>query len=285
MLHAIARPLLALCILSCALQAAAAAPDPARIEELMRKSGLWTQLGAMQAQVREGAAAGRANGEAKGAKRLDDAEFAKLLTLAGDAFAPDRLRSATARRLGQELGDEDVTQLLAFATSDLGQRFTRAEEAVADIDQAKLESGAKAALASASDKRKSLLRRIVTSLRADELAADMTTNMTNAIVFGVAASLPDGDGEAAIARAKKQAEAQRPQLVAYFRELTYLQAAYTYREMSDGDLERYLAFNETPVARHFNEATARALDYAIVQCALQLGRSIANEFGNKRRSA
>lgn len=285
MIHAIARPFLALCILAGALAVQAAVPDPARIEQLMRKSGLWEQLGAMQAQVREGIAAGRSGDAGKDEKRLDDADFAKLLTLASNAFSPERLRTATSTRLAQELSDEDVSELLVFVESDLGQRFTRAEEAVASLDPGKLESGAKAALASASGKRKALLRRMIVVLRADEIAADMVGNMATAIMFGISASLPEADAETAMERSRRQSAAQRPQVVAYFKEFTYRQAAYAYREIGDADLEKYVAFNETPVARHFNEATSRALDYAVVQCSLQLGRAIANEFGNKRRSA
>jgi hypothetical protein len=285
MLSKIARPWLALCILACAWGAFAAPPDAARIEEVMRKSGLWEQLGAMRDHVREGAASARGTVQPRGAKPLDDADFDKLLTLAAAAFSPERMRAWTSARLAKELTDEDVDAVLEFATSDLGKRFTRAEETVAAVDQKRMEDGAKAALAKASDARKALLRRLVAVLRAEEIAADLTINMSNAIVYGVAASAPGADAEGAIANAKKQAAARRPQLLAFFREFTYLQAAYAYRDIGDEDLTRYIAFNETPVAQRFNDATAKAVDYAVVQCSLQLGRSIASELGNKGRSA
>src|SRR6185369_17814019 len=87
---------------------------PRRMDQLMRKSGLWTQLGQMQEQVRNGALEGRAKEEARGAPPLEEEDFKKLTGAVERAFAPERLREVVAQELAEALPVEDEGAVLRW---------------------------------------------------------------------------------------------------------------------------------------------------------------------------
>ncbi|HET9650649.1 MAG TPA: DUF2059 domain-containing protein [Usitatibacter sp.] len=263
--------------------ALAAPPDPARIDELMHKSGLWTQVGAMQEQVRAGSSAARRQERSVGPQAMTEAEFEKLAAVTEAAFAPERARKATAAFLARELSAEEVDAMLAWLSSPLGERCIRAEEAVAGADPAALQRDARAVVEALSPQRRALLERFVAAVHSDEMAVNMMGNMANAVVYGAAAMTPGDDADEAIRLVKKKAEANRPRLIAFFREFMFAQAAWTYRELADEDLERYVTFNESPVGRRLNDAAGRAIDHVVVQAALEIGRSIGADAGRKAR--
>jgi arsenate reductase-like glutaredoxin family protein len=271
------------CILVASACAHAAEPDRARIDALMHKSGLWAQVGAMQAQVKQGAAEARAQDKALGPRAMSESDFERLAAITETAFAPERVRHATASYLAHELSAEEVDELLAWFTSAIGERVTRAEEDAAAADRLKAEDEGKALVAALTDARAQLLKRLIVAVRADEMAADLMANMANAMLYGIAAMTPGLEPEEAIRRLKKQADAERPERVEFFRGYMLAQAAYTYRGIGDADLERYVAFNETPVGRKYNEASGRAIDHAVVQAALEIGRKVAAEMDRKAR--
>ena len=71
-----------------------------RLDELMRKSGLWVQVGQIHAQVKAGTEASR---KEPGAAPLSNEDFKLLLAAIDFAFAPDRLRAGMSERIGKLL--------------------------------------------------------------------------------------------------------------------------------------------------------------------------------------
>jgi hypothetical protein len=50
--------------------------------------------------------------------------------------------------------------------------------------------------------------------------------------------------------------------------------AFIYRSVSDADVDRYIAFSETPAGRRYTAASLRALDKILTRASLDLGTQL-----------
>jgi hypothetical protein len=57
--------------------------------------------------------------------------------------------------------------------------------------------------------------------------------------------------------------------------------AYTYRNVSDADLQAYLEFNRTPLGTRYNDAMTRALTGAVTRASLGMGPMIVRAMQRK----
>ncbi|HXZ49993.1 MAG TPA: hypothetical protein VEG27_13300 [Usitatibacter sp.] len=273
--------------LACASLTAAAADPSAhgrRIEELMHKSGLWVQVGQFQAQVKEGVADYRRQAQAgSGRAALTDEEFARVVAAIGFAFAPDRLRTSVAREMAAALSVEDEDAALAWLSSDLGQRITRLEEESGASGAARrFEEESPAVLAKLSPERLDKCRRLAESARAGEAAARIVIDMSAAILYGAAVTgkLP---GAELLDSLRREFEARRPQLEREYADQAIRAYAYNYRALSDEDLERYVAFAESPAGRRYHGASQAALDAALTRASLEMGERLGRSATAEKR--
>jgi len=262
------RALAAALLVAAALTAAAA---DRRTEELMRKSGLWIQLGQVQSQMVGGAQ--QAQDMGSGAERLDDADFAKLKASMNLAFAPEKLQKAMSREMESLLSAEDEAEVLKWLSSDLGKRITKIEEESGELEKSMaIERAAPAHFATVPKERVEKYRRMVKAIRMGEVTASMVINMTTAIGFGMAMGNPSADAAAVANAMRARMEPQREQMAAEFDARSLQTFAYIYREIGDADLDRYVAFAESPVGKRYHDASTRGMDKVIARASLDVGR-------------
>lgn len=268
--NAFRNTLFTLLLATTALQAA----EPRRIEELMHKSGLWTQLGQSQEQIRSGAQQAQAQAKAgKGGKVFDDDDFARLIAAMNSAYAPDKLRSAMAKELEAQLTAQDEDVVLQWLSSELGRRLTRIEEESGEPAKSALaERDAPAHFATVPQARIARFARMVTAIRMGEATASMVINMTTAIGFGMAMATPTEDPAALAQSIRNRMEPQRDRMVESFNTRAIQSFAYVYREVSDADVESYVVFSESPVGRRYHEASVKAMDNVLARAGIQMGR-------------
>jgi len=249
-----------------------------RIDELMRKSGIWQHLGQVQAAARLGAEEARE--QAKANPRPNDltpAQHARMVAAMDKAFAPERLRAAMRTALLKELSPADEGEVLEWLSTDLGTRITRLEEQRDTAEQqSKMEREAPKVLESLPKERLAKYERLAESIQAGESSANTIINVTTAIAYGIAIASPHGD-VAMVKSIREQMEAQRPQMVAALAQRSIAIFAYTYQPLTDEELEKYVAFAESPAGKRYHDATTRALDRVLAQASLDMGR----DFGAK----
>jgi hypothetical protein len=266
------RFLLAIALLP-ALAAAGPATD-ARIDELLHMSGLWNQLAQIEAQVKAGAAQSQAEAKGGGPGALTDAQYKRLQAAIGVAFAADRLRSAARKEFTDALGAGEVDDVLGWLSTDLGKRATRLEEESGEMEAAKrMEREAPALLAALPASRVERFEKFVRLTRAGESMASSLINVMTAVVYGMALATPPSDTSLADT-VRERLESQRPQLVAKYTKEAVLQFAYTYRTFSDEEIDRYIAFAETPSGRKYHDASFKLLDEVFARGSLEMGREI-----------
>ncbi|HWH40406.1 MAG TPA: hypothetical protein VNU21_11245 [Usitatibacter sp.] len=265
--------------------AAAAEPDAGRVEELLRKSGIWAHAGMLQAQVKAGAEQARRQGASEGRRpRLSDAEFERLIAAMSTAFAPERVRTGIAHQMAHALSADDVDEVLAWLSGDLGVRVAALEERCDRIEHIQLMREGRELLDAMPASRLALVNRLLELLHAEDAAFDTASNMMNAVVYGFTAMTPEADLDGAVEAMRRSTEAQRPLLVAYFHELLRARLAVAYKDLSEDELARYVAFNETTAARHYNAASLKVVGDVVVQASLDLGRQLGRELARKPRT-
>lgn len=278
-----ARATLWLAVLFCWCALAVAAPER-RVDDLMRESGLWAQVGQFEGLMKLGVRNAAAQGQ-PGADKLDATQLAHLERAIEAAFAPDVVRRSVAADLARLVSVEDEAELLSWLRSDLGRRITQLEEQGTEpavVERAMHESPA--LIAAASAPRRLLYDRLAKATKAGKSGADMALHITSGVAYGIVAASQFPDARI-LEKIEKGFEAQRAAVEATMLRQTLGQYAYIYQQVSDADLERYVEVVESPAGVRFTDATIAAMDRAVKRGAIEVGERLAAEMADtpKRR--
>lgn len=248
---------------------AAAEVPTATAEALMRKSGIWSQLGDVATQVKGGLAQSTQDGA------LPKEEVQRLERIAEDAFAASRLRDSVLQALSRDVTPAQSADALAWYDSPAGLQITALEEAFStgfdDMNRA-MTDGNKV-LAQASTKRQSLLSQTVKASRAAEGMASMEINITVGVLQGLASAMP-GPGKRSTTDLRKGLEANRAQMVAANRGVALTLSALTYKGANDKVLEQYVRFLSSKSGAALTASMMEALDQSLSKAAQRLGSAI-----------
>lgn len=187
------------------------------------------------------------------------------------AYGADRLRPAVARVLADTLSEEDARAALAWLTTDLGRRITSLEEAAAERAPPERTDEIAAALPPA---RRALFVRLSSALHAGEVAATVLINMTWGLARGAEIASPGSARQADDIRAAL--EGSRARIVAQVERQMVGVNAVTYASLTDEEIERYIAFAESPAGGRYHAATSIALERALSDASIEAGRILAS---------
>lgn len=241
----------------------------ATAEALMRKSGIWSQLGDVAAQVKAGLAQSSPDGS------LPREEIQRLERIAEDAFSASRLRDSVLQTLSRDVSAAQSVDALQWYDSPAGKQITAMEEAFSSSfdDLNRVMADGNQVLAKASAKRQSLLSQTVKASRAAEAMASMEINITVGVMQGLANAMP-GSGRRSTAELRKGLEANRPQMVAANRGVALTMSALTYLPASDKVLEQYVRFLSSKSGTALSASMMDALDQSLSKAAQRLGSAI-----------
>lgn len=245
--------------------------DSATTESLLRKSGLWEQLGS----IAEQAEAGLPGVFAQSGMKPSAAELARISRIIRESYSATRLREVSMGVISGKLSAGHVPELQRWFDSAIGQTVTKLEEqASADLGdpQEQLRQGA-ALLQKSPPARRKLLEEILKETRSAEVMTQITINTSLAALRGVASVSPQpptmSQGEL-----KAALEAQRPQMMQGFSAMALASFARTYASLPTEQLRRYVAFLKSGAGRQYNDLGIEALDAALTEAAAELGRKL-----------
>lgn len=238
-------------------------------EALMRKSGIWSQLGDVAAQVKAGLAQSSQDGS------LPREEIQRLERIADDAFAASRLRDSVLQALSRDVTAAQSADALQWYDSPAGKQITAMEEAFSSSfdDLNRVVADGNKALSKVSAKRQSLLTQTVKASRAAEAMASMEINITVGILQGLSNAMP-GPSKRSTADLRKGLEANRPQMVAANRGVALSMSALTYLPANDKVLEQYVRFLSSKSGAELSASMMDALDQSLSKAAQRLGSAI-----------
>jgi hypothetical protein len=259
----------------------AALAQERRTGELLVMSGLHKQLEQVETMMKLGIDEAQSKAVAQGLKTAMGAtELSRVKAAVSTAFGADVLRQACREAFTERLSAAEEEQVLAWLSTGLGRQVTHLEERedyTSAAEVAKRDAAAKLLAGSLPASR------LATASLAGEAAASLVINTTVGTTYGVAAATPPLD-TTMVDALRKRMEAQRPQMAAYLHQLAVQQYAYTYRSLMNDELERYVAFAESPYGRRYHEATIHALGHAFARGSMQLGLELGTLEKREERS-
>jgi hypothetical protein len=124
------------------------------------------------------------------------------------------------------------------------------------------------------------LRGLEKAVRGGEAGTEITINIATAVAYGAASTSRFAD-PAAVERLRAQFEAERPRILEALTRRAVESFAWIYRTLPDEDLDRYIAFAETPAGRTYHDATIRAMGNAFVRGSREMGERIGRAAGEE----
>jgi hypothetical protein len=251
--------------------AAHAQIDNATTESLLRKSGLWEQVGSIAAQ----ADAGLSGMFAQAATKPSAEEIERISRVVRESYSAQRLRAVSVGIVSKKLGAQHVAALLRWFDSPLGQTITKLEEeasAASGDPQALMQQGV-ALLKKSAPARSELLKELLKETRSAEVMIQITINTSLAALRGAASVSPQTPAMSA-EELKAALEAQRPQLMQAFSAMALAGFARAYEALSTEQLRSYVAFLKSKAGKHYDEVCMQALEAALTEAATELGRRL-----------
>jgi len=210
------------------------------IDEVLVASGLKQQLEQLPQRLVAGVSqAGKQQRKASAAanQRIEDA-MAK-------SFTADGFQTQVSADLKKNFDQKRMQALLKQFSTPAGKSMIELERAVPSPQEfAKFAHSAAATKPTAQ--RAALIKRIDAATRASDLAVEVAFVSMKGLALGIA-----GEGTPKAASLDKSIEKQRDAATRKIRDATVLNLAFSYRVVSDADLEKYAALYETEDAKWF----------------------------------
>jgi hypothetical protein len=108
----------------------------------------------------------------------------------------------------------------------------------------------------------------------------MVGQSVRAMLLGMAVSHQHGDIEVPWSEIDAQVTAMMPDLQARVSASQRALMAYAYRDLSDGDLDRYISFLETPAAQKLYSSAAIAVGRIVTHGMSTFGKAFANRMAS-----
>ena len=217
----------------------------ARAEALLRAAGVDAYLEGFAEQI--------GGGDNSLARSFGDMSAA-WVQAADEHFAPEPMFHEMVTVFGEGLSPTDMAALEAFFASDLGRTVTEMENAAQapgrEIAMKTEGSRILGDLIASDDPRLGQLTQLIDGRAAVDTGRAMAVSLNRAVLTGMVASgqlhysMSDDQIDALV-------EGQRGMMRGAIQEQLFVSLAYTYRDLPDGDLDRYIAFLTSDPGRQF----------------------------------
>ena len=202
------------------------------------------------------------------------------------AFSPDRFKQTIIKEVRASMTVKDLDTVLKWLDSPLGKKLTRLEEAASTpetLSKVK-EFAARLQQSPPTETRLNILRRLDAAVKATEANVEIVMNTQLAVAFAVVKSLPQeqqGSLKAIAAELKKN----RPQVEAAMKSQTLIFSLYTYQNLTNAELERYIRFATSPAGEKYHRATLSGFKKAFLDGSIKWGNSIADILNHSARQS
>jgi hypothetical protein len=254
------------------------------VGELYVKSGLKKQLEMFPVTSR--AALGAALQRDKKMEEIP-ADLLKAMTDTIDrAFAEQDLKGVVLKEFKESLTASEIKEALSWLDSPLGKRITALEE-MASTPAAYFGMQQYASTLRESPPtapRLQIAGRLDSATRATESNVDMLLSMQAAVAMAFISASPP-EREMPFDNLLKEMAKAKPAIEAEMQSQIQLGILYTYRDLTDAEIERYIGFLASIPGSKYQSAVTAAMKKAFVAGSVKWGEAIANAAkGKKDRS-
>lgn len=274
------------CLLAIAAGVSARQLSADTIDLLLDRSGVEHFLESLPLQVGEGLVAAIAE-DPEGTALLADS-VQTLRESANTIFAPGQLTPIIRQVLERRMSADQASEVVDWLESPLGARLTELENAATSPE---FPQQLEAYLATFPDNqpttdRIELLRKMDQAANITESGIEVVLHMQLALVVAVVETLPEQQ-RPSVPEILRQLESERPYIEQMLKQMSFYSLLYTYREVSDADVRRYIQFLESRTGKVYQSSIIEGLDLALMQAVRRWGSDVGKilQAENQRKRA
>jgi hypothetical protein len=254
------------------------------VQELFAKSGLDQLAERIPMIVQQGLQQAFAQDE--NLKKLSAQTFQEIMDAAASAYESQKLMHIMLRSFAGKMDDAEIRSVIRWLDSPIGVKCTDLEkqsltaEAFRELSRFAQEIPKKPP----RPERLKLIGELDRATRATATSVEIFINSNLAIATAVALSLPP-ESSMLLSEFKKKLEAGRADIENALQEQTRLSLLYTYRSLSDSEIQEYIKMASSPAGSKFNAVGIEAFQRAMVAGGMDFGQAVANVFesGNPKK--
>lgn len=248
-----------LCLLTMS-PVAHAAVTPDQAEQIMKKSGLWDQLGSVLPQARIGFSAAFSLNESEPTNEEAD----RLNTALEQAYGPQSLRQLGLKLISASVDAKQAAAMRRWFDSPLGRKVAQVEQAASNTqtDLREVIKQGTDVFAQLPAARRDLLTRLLQETKADEAMVNVSIHTLVATHRGVTLAIP-GQSSLTNDEVKSTLMAERDAMIQSYRQLILASFAQAYAPLSDKELGAYVAFLHSTAGRRHTQLAFQSLQAAL----------------------
>jgi hypothetical protein len=195
--------------------------------------------------------------------------------LAKGAFAPDGMKEIILQELRPNLSTSDIKQIFEWLDSSLGKRCTQLEEAASTPEGYSEMQKYAAGLQNSppTPERLNYLRKFDAATKLTESAVDLSINTQIAVALAIVSTLPK-ERQRSLDDISREVEKMRAATEAAVRSHILVSLIYTYKSLTDAEIQQYTGFAASPAGTRYNSAELAAMRKAIYAGSVKWGKSI-----------
>jgi hypothetical protein len=249
--------------------------DQELVRTLMQKSGLNKQIEQIPLMMQAGMAQAEQN---EPSRKLTQKEMDELNSMVAEAFDAKAMNASVQKHIQSNLAKNDIRAALAWLSSPLGEKITRLEED-ASTPAAYTEMQAMADTLLKNTARAAQLRKLDGAVKATESGVRVALNIQISLLTAMSSVLPK-DKRPSADEIKGQVNKNSEQVRSMVEQDTLLSFLYTYRTLTDAEIDQYIAFAESNSGRKYHAATSKGVSDAVVQASRTLGGMLGRSMNN-----
>jgi hypothetical protein len=240
------------------------------VQILMHKSGLKKQIEQMPQLLQ--AELDQQQMETEGLTKEDFNRFSRL---AKSAFNAKTIHAAVQTYIKLNLPENDTKAVLEWLDSPIGRKITRLEEDASTVEAyAEMQAiGQKLLEENKESARIVKIDRLDNAIGATESTITTVLNIQLAMITSMSAAT-EADQRPSFEEVQDLVNMNKPRIQAAMKRLVQMQFLYTYRELTDNEIDRYTRFAESESGQRYHYVSIRAIDEALVRAARQIGSRI-----------
>ena len=192
----------------------------------------------------------------KGSK-LTTAQYQSLIGLADQYILPSDIKAHIKTQLIKVLTEQDIKALIAWYSSDVGQRLIAAETQ-ASTPEAFMQMQQQAQQILSDENRVGFSKKMEGIIGATDMMVEMQISTTMAVYAGIRA-VTQAKSAISIAALRGQVNGQRAAMKSQLAQLVLLISTYTWKDISWSDLAKYEQHLNTPASAKFIKSASDAL--------------------------
>jgi hypothetical protein len=245
------------------------------VQELYVKSGLQKQIEQVPLVLQ--ATLEQASQEDHATRTLPTNVISAIKASAQKAFAPAILKEAVVLAFKEKLAAQEIKEVLDWLDSPTGKKCTQSEEA-ASTPQAETDLRQYAAQMQNSpptQQRVDLVRKLDSAMKVSENHVDLAINARVVVFMAIMAALPL-EQQRSVDDISREVEKHRPQIEATVRSRLLIYLLYTYKDLTDAEIQQYIEFATSPVGSKYLSVGTTALTKALMGSGIRWGKSIGD---------